>query len=549
MGMGKKHRDILLLTPIVAALAAAAAVFPGCFAGQNSQANRPAPVVDAGGPGAEHAYWRGKYVKNRMVPPEQYSVLPAPARNNDFGEFDDSLYGSLDRQPTLPPLPGDVAVMPAVGGPETYAMAASSYPGAQTGGSLFTPTTRAPAGPSGHAAAQSAASAPQGIVSGNRFYPVEQLVYGGAHGELDSPGVYRLMPRDVISVTVRDHPEFSGQLTLQPDGTVRVPNTPDPVPLRGMTADEAADALRRSLAVYVKGDCVVRVQANRARGVYYFVFGDVKQPGRFPMGLEPVRLSDAVMAANFETNPTHLDEDEELGPAFPAASPRGASVAPRTADLARVMLITPHRSQPVRTTHDLRQAMLGMTAGDPPVRPGQIIVVPSLDPEKNLSLGLEMAARPAVPEGLLPGQGFSGANSPARLPEVLPYADAAGGDVSGFAGDAGGRLSGVEENLRRAYGVQSTVEATEVRRFPEEEYAEYEEYAGDVVYDENGYEILPDEVVVSAEPVYSEAVLVESVNPVLPPPARGRRLRKAPFAAAPEVVVSSDSVDGWEKGF
>ncbi len=553
--MAKKRWKFLSIRIAAALLAAAVSAFPGCLPSRGDRAGgRPAPGANVIDPGADYAHHRAKYLRNRMVPPEHYSVMQHPARNNEFGEFDDGLYGGLDSQPALPPLPGDAAAMPAFGGADTYAMAAGSPPGARTGTAPY-PATRAPAGPRG--------TAPQGVATETHFYPVEQLVFGGDNGELDSPDVYRLMPRDVIGVTVRDHPEFSGTLTLQADGTVRVPNTPDPVRLRGLTADEAADAIRRSIAVYVRGDCVVRVQTNRARGGYYFVFGDVRQPGRFPMGLEPVTLSDAVMAANFEANPNRLDESEELGPAFPTASPLGSFITPRTADMARVMLITPHRSQPSRTTHDLRQAMLGMTGGNPPVRPGQIIIVPSLDPEKNLSLGLAMAERPTVPEGLRPGQGFSTANSPARLPEALPYADASGRDASaGRDAPARRLLSDVEANLSRAYGVHSTVEPTRMEEFPEAE-----EYAGGfihdgTVYDENGYEILPGETIVAVEAPRSGAVVVESVNPALPesgavvyesaPPARGRRLRKAPFAAAPEAEGSTrraDSVDGWEKGF
>lgn len=548
VGMGKnmrKSRCNLTRAAIAAAALAVAAAAPGCLPAKQ-QATRPAPVVDTETPNRDYAYWRSKYVKNRMVPPEQYSVRAVPSRNNEFGEFDEAMYSGLDRQPELPPMPGDAAVMPAVGGPATYSMAASSYQG---GGTAY-PQTRAPAA-SRPSSASSASSAPraQGVAAENHFYPVEQLVYGGEYPDIDRPDVYRLMPRDVVSVTVRDHPEFSGKLVIQADGTVRIPNSPDLIRVRGMTVDEAADEIRKTLAVYVRGDCVVRVQANRARGGYYFVFGDVKQPGRFPMGLEEIRLSEAVMAANFEVNPNRLDEDEELGPAFPTASPRGKFVTPRSADMARVMLITPHRSQPVRTTHDLRQAMLGMTAGDPLVRPGQIIVVPSLDPEKNLELGLAMGERPATPEGLLPGQGFSTANSPARLPEVLPYAETRG------AG-AGRVLSDVESNMIQAYGVQANVEATPVRQFPEED-----EYC-DVLYDADGYEIVAEETIAASRPV-----VVESVNPVLPraenvlyetpAPAQGRRLKKAPFANAMEPAVAEvepattkrKAGEGFPKGF
>ncbi|MDR2391686.1 MAG: polysaccharide biosynthesis/export family protein [Planctomycetota bacterium] len=247
---------------------------------------------------------------------------------------------------------------------------------------------------------------------------MEQLVYGGGHPDFDRPESYRLMPRDVVTLAIKDHPELSGELEIQPDGTVHLPNTADLVRLRGLTADEAAAAVREAAAVYVKGDCAVRIQTNRARGGYYFVFGEVLQPGRFPMGLEPVRLSDAILAANWEANPARRDLDgDELGPSFPAAAPRGRYVSPAMADLARVMLITPHRSQPARTTHDMRSALLGVTGDDPIVRPGQIIVVPSLDPDRNAALGGILPSTPTAPPR---AAGFSGAGSSSRLPPPAP---------------------------------------------------------------------------------------------------------------------------------
>ncbi|MDR1744411.1 MAG: polysaccharide biosynthesis/export family protein, partial [Planctomycetota bacterium] len=372
-------------------------------------------------------------------------------RNNDFGEFDDSLYAGLDAQPSLPGLPGGQDIMPMMGGPSSYPVPAALAPEYRFESK---PSNRAISSspvslPGAAGAAAAAASGQAGITAGSHFYPIEQLVFGGDYPDIDKPELYRLMPRDVVTVTVKDHPEFSGTLDIQADGTVRIANTPDLIRLRGLAVDEAAEEIRRTLQVYVKGECVVRVQANRARGGYYFVFGDVNQPGRFPMGLEPVRLSDAILAANWEANPNRMEQDDELGPAFPAAGPRGKFIAPRSADMARVMLITPHRSQPVRTLHDVRSAMLGMTGNDPAVRPGQIIVVPSLDPHKNRSLGLEMPDRTVPPDGLMPGGGFSGADSPARLPEVSP-------DSHPYRARATVHVPAVEANMTRAFGVQST---------------------------------------------------------------------------------------------
>ncbi len=440
----------------------AMAIAAGCFPSTDKHAR--APVVDADAPDAETAYWRARYVKNRSIPPREFAVAPRPARNNDFGEFNDTLYAGLDSQPSLPGLPGGQDIMPMMGGPAGYPVPAALAPEYRFPGA---PANRAPSSsvslPGAAGAAAAAASGHAGIPAGSHFYPIEQLVFGGDYPDIDKPELYRLMPRDVITVAVRDHPEFSGKLDIQADGTVHIPNTHDLIRLRGLAVDEAAEEIRRNLQVYVKGECVVRVQANRARGGYYFVFGDVNQPGRFPMGLEPVKLSDAILAANWEANPNRMDQDDELGPAFPAAGPRGKFIAPQSADLARVMLITPHRSQPVRTMHDVRSAMLGMTNNDPAVRPGQIIVVPSLDPRRNRSLGLDMPDSAVPPDGLMPGRGFSGADSPARLPEVSP-------DSHPNRQRAVVRTPAVEANMTQAFREQSTVA-------PFNPHAEYREAA------------------------------------------------------------------------
>ncbi|MCD7895925.1 MAG: polysaccharide biosynthesis/export family protein, partial [Planctomycetaceae bacterium] len=455
-----------------------------------------------------------------------YEVPARPPRNNSFGEFEEDLYAGLDRQAALPELPGDPDIMPMLGGPATYPMPASTYPTSVAlprsrsgpgGGSLARPEA------SGVAAAAASRSRPAGIDTGETFYAIEQLVFGGDYPDIDRPELYRLQPKDVITVTVKDHPEFSDKLEIQPDGTVRIPNAPDLVRLRGLTTDEAADEIRRTVQVYIKGKTVVRVQANRARGGYYFVFGDVTQPGRFPMGLEPVRLSDAVLAANWEVNPERMDDGEDLGPAFPAASARGKYIAPRSADLARVMLITPHRSQPSRTVHDVRSAMLGVTRNDPVVRPGQIIVVPSLDPEKNLSLGLDFPEIGVPPEGLRPGAGFSNASSPARLPEVLPYRDV-------LAGAETVPVQPVVSNMASTFMTQHNVPATpivEEEPEPEEEYCEDDE-------------VLP----------YTGAALPPSVTygtaaseAAMPPPGRGRRLRSRMGQS------EGGGLNGWRKGF
>lgn len=420
------RRHLFVSAALVAALAFTMA---GC--GKKARPKQEQAPVALAAAGAEQEHWRRLYDRRRPEAPERYRVFPRQPRDNRFGEFDDALHRGLDRQPELPPLPTD-----------------DIPPDPRPAGIAPAPVDRAgPNAPFGKSTPASAsANRTDGMLVQNRFYPIEQLVYGADYPELDKPELYRLMPRDIVTVTVKDYPEFGGQLEIQADGTVHIANTSDFVRIRGLTAEEAGSAIGAALAKYVKGECLVRVQANRARGGYYLVFGDVLQPGRFPMGMEPIRLSEALLAANWEANPARRDMDgDELGPSFPTASPRGRYVAPASADLARVMLVTPHRSQPSRTIHDVRAAMMGVRAKDPFVRPGQIIIVPSLQPGRNRELGIE------APESLAPGTGFAGAETPARLPDV---ASASG---SGANGERSPSRPWVEVSMEEAYRVNRNV--------------------------------------------------------------------------------------------
>ncbi|MCC8179852.1 MAG: polysaccharide biosynthesis/export family protein [Planctomycetes bacterium] len=476
------HRCAALASAVVASLLLAS--LSGCFGKKRDAAViTPAPfptdreLAEARRrKNAErYAPARAEYYVNRPAAPEKYQIFPTQPVDNRFGEFVDEHYTGIDAQPALPPLPADNAVNAPPPGPNRFAY--DPYSGGMP--PATPPLSQQP--PPAYSAYGSGSAAPAVIAAqpqprarfraprdpyapdksppqpGAAFRPIEQLVYGGDYPDLDKPELYRLMPKDVITVTVKDHPEFSGTMELQPDGTVALPNSPEMPRLRGLTCDEAAQALSAALAIYIRGEPVVRVQANRARGGYYYVLGEVMQPGRFPMGMEPVKLSEAVLAANWEANPARRDLDgDELGPSFPAATPRGRFIAPNNADLARVMLITPHRSQPVRTTHDARSALMGLTGDDPVVRPGQIIVVPSLDPGRNAQFGI------APPEGLGRSAGFSTANSPARLPEVTPYARPVAGPVE--------VISVRESNMTDAFAVNQHVEAPHIDQ--PEEYCE-----------------------------------------------------------------------------
>ncbi len=104
--------------------------------------------------------------------------------------------------------------------------------------------------------------------------------------------------------------------------------------------------------------------------------------------------------------------------------------------------------------------MQGMTGDDPLIRPGQIIIVPSLDQEKNAGL-------PEVPEGLMPGQGFASAGASAKLPEVEPK-------PRPKLRIKGPRPSEVDLNMEMTNNVATQGETSAITKYnPETDYPDY----------------------------------------------------------------------------
>lgn len=370
--------------PVVFAAAALAVVTGGCWkAGTRSDAAAPVATApsapwtytpppvpyayrDAYGPrgGDVHRLsfddrmrWQAQLDAVRPRVDVPLTVMPVAHRSAPWeGEFADVHYTGPGA-PSLPPLPGDRTV--DIPGFADRMEGTGRIEGAAPGG----PALR---------------------VYRETLRPMEQLVYGGEHPELSPPEAYRFESRDRLRITVREHPELSGEVDVGEDGRLRLPGTDDFIPAQGKTVDDIAVAVRRTVAPYLKGAPEVTVDAVRTRGAYYSVFGAVRHPGRYPMGSRPVRLSEAVLSANW--TPLAGDESQridELGPAFPAAQARGRYDPPGDADLRAVRLFTPHRSRPMRTLHDVEAALTrGARGDDPYIRPGQIVVVPSTDPSR-----------------------------------------------------------------------------------------------------------------------------------------------------------------------
>lgn len=122
-----------------------------------------------------------------------------------------------------------------------------------------------------------------------------------------APVPYVIGAGDMLKVTVWDHPELTnpagittgqdqGRL-VQPDGTFYFPFLGN-VKAAGRTTEEIRVEMTKNLEKYLRSPQLdVAVAANGFRSQKFYVSGEVKTPGFFPVTDIPVTLSDAISQA------------------------------------------------------------------------------------------------------------------------------------------------------------------------------------------------------------------------------------------------------------
>jgi polysaccharide export outer membrane protein len=162
-------------------------------------------------------------------------------------------------------------------------------------------------------------------------------------------GPYTLGRDDVISVSVRNQPEFSGTFAIGFDGSIQYNYVGD-IPIAGLTKYEVQQALERLLEKYIRVPSVnVMIVAYNSKVVY--VIGEVGRPGKFIMRGDAIKLREAILAAGLPTG---------------------------NAALGRVHVIKPDLTNPrVRVVNMKRILYKGKLKDDVDLAPGEIVVVPS----------------------------------------------------------------------------------------------------------------------------------------------------------------------------
>jgi len=96
---------------------------------------------------------------------------------------------------------------------------------------------------------------------------------------------YILKPGDVIRITVAEHPEFSGQHKIRPDGRINYPVVGE-VDVASLSCEELVKLLQGKLVAYINNPVVsVGIEAYYANTI--FAIGGVTKPGVYQI-YEPI---------------------------------------------------------------------------------------------------------------------------------------------------------------------------------------------------------------------------------------------------------------------
>lgn len=102
---------------------------------------------------------------------------------------------------------------------------------------------------------------------------------------------YVLQPGDIITITVVEHPEFSGRHKIRPDGRINYPVIGE-IDVAALTCAQLVKIMQGKLASYINNPVIsVSIEAYYANKIY--IIGDVNQTGEFQI-YEPIDVMKAI---------------------------------------------------------------------------------------------------------------------------------------------------------------------------------------------------------------------------------------------------------------
>jgi polysaccharide export outer membrane protein len=173
---------------------------------------------------------------------------------------------------------------------------------------------------------------------------VETKVATAPHREATA---YRIGKDDLLDIIVWKERQLSGKVHVVEDGTVTIPLI-GPVPAEGQTCEQLQADLTKRLAQYTR-DPNVTVRVASASSRVFYILGEVRKPGSYPLRSDEV-LSQAVAQAGGFTD---------------------------FADLSAIRIVRRTRDQSSAITLNYKKVMHGQDlSADIPLEAGDTISVP-----------------------------------------------------------------------------------------------------------------------------------------------------------------------------
>lgn len=122
-------------------------------------------------------------------------------------------------------------------------------------------------------------------------------VFSFCFGEAEE---YILQPGDVISISVVEHPEFSGRNKIRPDGRINYPVIGE-IDIASLTCAQLVKIMQGKLSSYVNNP-VVAVSIEEYYSNKIYIIGDVRSPGQYQI-YEPIDILKAVAMCAGLNNP------------------------------------------------------------------------------------------------------------------------------------------------------------------------------------------------------------------------------------------------------